>query len=227
MASKYRNENYAFIEAEMNPNSHVSNAVQKLVIDLEYSNLDGKYKIVQVTSTLPSEGKTTLVGNISYILAQKGYKTLVMDLDLRKPKINRLFNHANVNGLSDYLLGNLSKEDLIIKSDRGIHFIVSGSETSSVTSILESQKLKDLMEQLKEEYDYIILDTPPMQVNADALMAAKLADGALYVIGHNIVRKTFIKDGITALRRKEVPIIGIVMTQVKMSKSKHYYYNYD
>lgn len=227
MFKKRREENYHHIETETNPNSHVSYAIQKFVINLEFVNLDRKYKVIQVTSTLASEGKTTLVGNLGYLLGQKGYKTLIVDLDLRKPKINRIFNHANVNGLNEYLIGKITKEELIVKSDKGIDFIPTGVSTGSIHSILESDKLLELVETLKDDYDYIILDTPPMQVNADALLISRLADGVLYVVGNNIVKKNIVKEGVNTLLRREVPILGVILTQVKLPRRQQHYYYYD
>lgn len=227
MLKKKRRETYDHIEVELNPNSPVSNAIEKFVINLELVNIDKLYKVIQVTSTLPTEGKTTLVANLSYVLSQKGYRVLIIDLDLRKPKINRIFNHANINGLDKFLLDNLSADELIIKTDKGIDFIPAGPQRGSITSVLESKKLADLVTSLKETYDYIILDTPPMQVNADALIASKLADGIVYVIGNNIVKKHLIKESVDNLKRRNIPILGIVLTQVKIPKREHYYYYND
>ncbi len=226
MFKKERKENYHHIEVEQNPNSQVSHAVQKFAVNLEFLNVDRTYKVLQVTSTLPSEGKTTLVGNLAYLLAQKGYKTLIIDLDLRKPKVNRIFDKPNVGGLTKFLIEKAKKEDVIIKTDKGIDFIPTGQISGSVAAILESQKLFDLVEELKKEYDYILLDTPPMQVNADALMASKLACGVLYVVGHNLVKKNVIKESVNTLRRRNVPVLGIILTQVKMPKRGNYYYYY-
>lgn len=225
MFKKTRKENYSHIEVEFNPNSHVSYAIQKFVMNLEFSNIDSQYKVIQITSTLPTEGKTTLVGNLSYLLAQKGYKTLIIDLDLRKPKINRIFDHPNTIGLNEYLLGSITLEEAIVQTDKQIDYIPSGSKTDSVASVLESKKLQSLIDSLREKYDYIILDTPPMQVNADALMASRLADGVLYVVGNNIVKKTLVKEGVNTLKRRNKPIIGIVLTQVKEPRRHTYYYN--
>ncbi|MFA5720481.1 MAG: CpsD/CapB family tyrosine-protein kinase [Acholeplasmataceae bacterium] len=227
MFKKPRKESYEYIEVELNPNSPVSNAIEKFVINLELVNIDKLYKVIQVTSTLPTEGKTTIVGNLAYVLAQKGYRTLIIDLDLRKPKINRIFNHANVSGINRYLLEKVDEEELIVKTDKGIDFIPTGPQRGSVTSVLESKKLSDLIESLKEKYDYIILDTPPMQVNADALITSKLADGLLYILGNNIVKKSLIKESIDTLKRRNINILGIVLTQVKIPKREHYYYYND
>ncbi len=226
MFKKERREHYNHIEVEQNPNSQVSHALQKFAINLEFLNVDKTYKVLQVTSTLSREGKTTLVGNLAYLLGQKGYKTLIVDLDLRKPKVNRIFDKPNVDGLNKFLIDRTKKEDIIVKTSKGVDFIPTGQISGSVAAILESQKLATLIEELKREYDYILLDTPPMQVNADALMASRLACGVLYVVSHNLVKRSVIKESVNTLRRRNVPVLGIILTQIKMPKRGNYYYYY-
>lgn len=223
---KKHKENYNYIEVESNPDSQVSHAMQKFVVNIEFLNVDKKYQALQITSTLPSEGKTTLVGNLAYLLTQKGYKTIIIDLDLRKPKVNRIFEKPNIDGLNKYLIENAKKEDIIVKTSRGVDFIPMGQISGSVSAILESEKLSTLIEELKKDYDYILLDTPPMQVNADALMASKLACGVLYVVAQNLIKKSLIKESIKTLKRRSIPIVGIVLTQVKAPKREGYYYYY-
>lgn len=223
---KKHKENYNYIEVESNPDSQVSHAMQKFVVNIEFLNVDKKYQALQITSTLPSEGKTTLVGNLAYLLTQKGYKTIIIDLDLRKPKVNRIFEKPNIDGLNKYLIENAKKEDIIVKTSRGVDFIPTGQISGSVSAILEPEKLSTLIEELKKDYDYILLDTPPMQVNADALMASKLACGVLYVVAQNLIKKSLIKESIKTLKRRSIPIVGIVLTQVKAPKREGYYYYY-
>lgn len=223
---KKHKENYNYIEVESNPDSQVSHAMQKFVVNIEFLNVDKKYQALQITSTLPSEGKTTLVGNLAYLLTQKGYKTIIIDLDLRKPKVNRIFEKPNIDGLNKYLIENAKKEDIIVKTSRGVDFIPTGQISGSVSAILEPEKLSTLIEELKKDYDYILLDTPPMQVNADALMASKLACGVLYVVAQNLIKKSLIKESIKTLKRRSIPIVGIVLIQVKAPKREGYYYYY-
>ena len=222
---KKHKENYNYIEVESNPDSQVSHAMQKFVVNIEFLNVDKKYQALQITSTLPGEGKTTLVGNLAYLLTQKGYKTIIIDLDLRKPKVNRIFEKPNIDGLNKYLIENAKKEDIIVKTSRGVDFIPMGQISGSVSHI-ESENFSTLTEELKKDYDYILLDTPPMQVNADALMASKLACGVLYVVAQNLIKKSLIKESIKTLKRRSIPIVGIVLTQVKAPKREGYYYYY-
>lgn len=224
-----KEENYVFLEVVERPNSFASESIQKLIVNLEYANVDGKYKAIQVTSTLSSEGKTTLVGNISVLLAQRNYKVIVIDLDLRKPKINRVFQFSNDVGISNYLHGSATLEQAIKKTSHNVDLLVAGERTSAVINLLQSKKLEEVINILKEKYDYILIDTPPMQVNSDAVMISKLIDGVVYVIGYDQVKKNLIKDSINELKRHDISIIGTVLTQYKMPKrfSRYNYYYSD
>ena len=138
----------------------------------------------------------------------------------------RLANDTNQDGLTDYLLDVIPFEQLIRNYNNGLDYIVAGQKTSSVNNVLRSKKLEDLINQLKERYDYIILDTPPVQVNADALIISKLADGIVYVVGYNIVKKAMIHECIESLKRQNITILGIAFTQVKLPKRRGLYHDY-
>lgn len=227
--NRKKRENYKFLEAVERPNSYTTESMQKLIINLEYANVDKKYKVIQLTSTLSGEGKTTLVGNMAVLLAQRNHKVLVMDLDLRKPKIHRSFQIPNDVGLTNYLHGSITLDQAIKETTYDFDVLVSGERTNVVSNLLQSQKLKDLIVELKKEYDYILIDTPPVQVNSDSLMIANLVDGVVYVVGYDSVKKNLVRDSVDELLRHDIPIIGSVLTQVKLARrSMHYnYYYYD
>lgn len=224
--SKKIESKYGYLIAKEAPTSFVTEQLQKMIVNLEYANVDGKFKIIQFTSSMQSEGKTTLISNVSYLLAARGKKVLVVDLDLRRPKVNRIYSVINKDGLTEYLLGKIDKKTLIRKSEDGIDYIISGEKTSSIIQILESQKLKELFLELKEEYDYILLDTPPVIVVSDALLINRVADGVIFVVAHGLGKKSMVKEAIHSLTRNNIPIIGLCMTQDKVTKGKKYGYTY-
>lgn len=224
--SKKVNTNYGYLVAKEAPTSFVTEQLQKMIVNLEYANVDGQYKIVQFTSSMQSEGKTTLISNVAYLLSSRGKKVLVIDLDLRRPKVNRIYSAINKDGLTDYLLGKIDKKTLIRKSEDKIDYIMSGEKTTSIVQILESQKLKELFTELKAEYDYILLDTPPVIVVSDALLINRIADGVIFIVAYGQGKKSMVKEAIHSLTRNNVPIIGICMTQDRVTKGKRYGYTY-
>ena len=222
-----RIERYDYLVTKEQPLSYVSESFQKVIINLDYANIDGNFKVLQFTSTLASEGKTTFISNFAYLLGQKGKKVCLVDLDLRKPKMHRVFNVTNRQGLNDYLSGKLEIKDLVRHSDElGIDYIISGEKTSAVINVLEAKKLHELIQNLKTKYDYVLLDTPPVIAVSDALYVAKLADGVVFLVAQNIARKTLVREAIQTLQNNKVKIIGTVLTQVNL-KTGEYGYGYD
>ena len=222
---KKRSEDYNYLLAKEQPLSYGTENLQKTILNLEFSNVDNKFKTIQVTSTTQSEGKTTVLSNLAYLLGQRDKKVLVIDLDLRRPKFHHVVRAANENGLTDYLLGEQKLEDVTKTSEQfGFDYIVAGKRITAIANALTSKKLTDLLELLKDKYDYILLDTPPTYLVSDAYYISKIVDGVLYVIGQNIARKKEVREGITELNKIQTPIIGIILSQVKLRKNQRYYY---
>lgn len=224
--SKKVENRYDYLVAKEAPTSFVTEQLQKMIVNLEYANVDGQYKILQFTSSTQSEGKTTLISNIAYLLASRGKRVLMVDLDLRRPKVHRINSVVNKEGLTDYLLGKIDKKKLIRKSNDGIDYIITGEKTTSIVQILESHKLKDLFNDLINDYDYILLDTPPVIVVSDALLVNRIADGVVFVVAHGQGKKSMVKEAINTLTRNNATIVGICMTLDKVTKGKKYGYTY-
>jgi capsular exopolysaccharide synthesis family protein len=223
---KQRIEKYDYLITKNEPLSFATESFQKIVIDLDYTNLDHNHKVLQFTSTLPSEGKSTFVSNIAYLLAQKNKKVILLDLDLRKPKINRAFSVPNKNGITDYISSKITLEEAISTSEElGIDFMVAGENTSLVTNVLESNRMKELVEALREKYDYVLLDTPPVMAVSDAIVVSRYADGVIFIVAQGKAKKKLVKESIQTLKRYEVNIIGIVFNQVKMGQAGYGYMN--
>ncbi len=228
-----RVEKYDYLVTKNDPLSFVAESFQKIVIDLDYFNVDNDHKVLQFTSTLPSEGKSTFVSNIAYLLGTKNKKVILLDLDLRRPKINRAFSVPNENGITDYVAGKITLNDAIKHSDEiGVDFMVAGESTNLVTNVLESNKMKELIENLRELYDYVLLDTPPVIAVSDSIIISKYADGVLFIVAQGKAKKTLVKEAISTLKRYDVTILGMIFNQVKMDQagygySKNYSYYSD
>ena len=222
-----RAERYNYLVTKEQPMSYTAESFQKVLINLDYANIDGKHKVIQFTSTLASEGKSTFVSNLAYLLGQKGKKVVLIDLDLRKPKLNRVFDIPNKDGLTDYLSSKINFDQLVRHSDKiGIDYIIVGEKTTAIVNVLEAQKLKDLLAILKESYDYILLDTPPVIAVSDALYVSRIADGVIFVVAQGIAKKSLVKEAVTTLKTNHVNILGVVLTQVSL-KGGVYGYGYD
>jgi capsular exopolysaccharide synthesis family protein len=224
---KSRIENPSYIISKEKPLSFVAESFQKVVLNLESANIDGKLKTIQVTSTLPGEGKSTLISNLSYILQKNNHQVIILDLDFRKPTIHRIFESPNQKGIVDYLVKDNDLDDFIqLDETTQVSYMVTGRKTNLISNILNSNKLKSLIDKLKQRYDYVLLDTPPVTSISDALYISKLSDGVIFVIGQDQAKKTLIKDAVISLKQQKANIIGAVLTQLEKTDMPYGYAYY-
>ena len=222
---------YNYIWTSENPVSFITEMYQKFLANLEFVNVDKKYKVIQVTSSISGEGKSTFISNVAYLLAKKGLKTILIDLDLRRPKVHRIFDVENNYGLTDVLTEKVSL-DKAIKKRKDLRFdvITSGEKTTAVTNVIESKKLMNLIEDLKSKYDYILIDSPPVINVSDALYISKLTDAVVFLVSQSITKKSVASEAVKILKLNNVNIIGAVLTHVDIRNSRYGYsygYGYD
>lgn len=207
---------------------HIQEAFEKLQVNVGLAFVDKKLQVLQVTSSIQDEGKTTATVNLAYSYANRGFKVLVVDLDLRRPKLHRNFDLPNEKGIVDYAAGTCKKEDLIKHTKYGIDVIFTGSKTPYPAKVLESELIKSLLEEGKQIYDYIILDTPPVSVVVDPILVSKYVDGVLFIVRAEKTKKAVIKESLKILENAQANIIGLVLTSVKDKYTrysyKYYYY---
>ena len=186
-------------------------------------------KVVAVTSTIPSEGKSTTSINLGYALSQVE-KVLLVEADLRRPTFAKRFGlPPNQPGLFNVLAGTHSIHECLYKEPRsGMNVLVAGTQIAKPLELLTSTTLKRVMSQLKSRYDRIVIDTPPVHVVSDALLLAKISDSFLYVVRAENVHHKQAKEGLDKLRRLNVKIDGVVLNKVSKNETKSYYgYKYD
>ena len=206
----------------INPSSPYVEAYKKLQLNIQYSSLDKDIKVIEVTSTEANEGKTITAVNLAATYALKNKKAIIVDLDLRKPKIHKIFNIHNENGIVDVVTENIKFEDAIYHHESGVDVLVRGSSTPQIELFLESDKLTNFINELKEKYDAIILDCPPTTVVTDSILISKNTDGIVFVVAYNKVKKDLVKDSIKRLTNIGANVLGVVMTQVEKTSNKKY-----
>ena len=204
---------------------NVVDAFEKLQVNIGLASVDKKIQVIQITSSLQDEGKTTVAVNLAQSFALKGSKVLIVDLDIRRPKIHRNFNQPNENGIVDLAAGTIKKDQLIKQTKYGIDVVLTGSKTPYPVKILESEMIKSLVEEAKGIYDYIILDSPPVSAVVDPIVITKLAEAVLFVVQADRTKKSVIKEAFKQLELSGANIIGLVLTNVKQ-KYTNYKYKY-
>lgn len=196
----------------------------RLLSNIKLANVDDRMKVIMVTSTVMGELKTTVLSNLAYAAKNNGAKSIILDLDIRKPRVHKVFGVKRENGVVDYLEGQVELETVIKHTESGVDVISAGKSTDNPVVVLESHKLNELIQTLKETYDYVFIDTPPVMACCDAETVAKIADGVVYNVAINMAKKKDIKDSIETITSHGGKVIGINVTKVKMSKKEEYYY---
>lgn len=183
-------------------------------------------KTIVFSSALPSEGKSVTVINLAVSLSQLQEKILILDADLRKPRLHQIFKVKNAEGLSGYLTGRLSLKDIIQKTSiENIWFIPSGHIPPNPSELLNSKEMKLLMEKLKKKFDFVLIDTPPVLAVVDSLIIGSFAEGVVLIVQpEKTAREPFLK-AVEELKRNKAKIIGVIFNQAKL-KNKFYYTKY-
>jgi len=206
------------------PHSIVSEQYRKLRTNIDLSDFNKEMKSMAVTSSFKEEGKTLTCINLATVYAQSEHKTLLIDMDLRKPKIHRGFKLSNELGLSSIIKDKVEKEKAIQKVHDCLYVLPTGPKLPFPNEFLLSNDLRKLLELLHEEFDRIIIDTPPMTAVNDASIVSKYVDGTILVVASRNTSSDVAKDILKNLDENGANMIGSVLTRVR--KKDHRYFNY-
>lgn len=178
---------------------------------IRYKIEDKDYKVIMVTSSLENEGKTSVIANLALALKTNHKKVLLIDGDLRKPAIYKIFDLENNDGMAQVFSGNQSLSSVVTHLDNGIDFILGKTSYEDSSERMESKYLKECIEQARLEYDYILIDSVPSAMFSDSTSLAQLCDGYIMVIRQNCVSKQMLEDVVDKLSLSQVPLIGCVL----------------
>ena len=198
----------------------------RLIANVKYSNVDNPYKVISFTSSIMDELKTTVASNFAFTLAHNEKTVIVVDLDTRKPRVHKMFNVTKENGIVEYLDGSIKFEEMVKKTDKGVDVITVGKNVVNPVTLLESEKLKNLIKELREKYDYVIIDTPPLMACNDSAIIAGIVDGVVFNVAINQGKKKEIRASINQLQDANANIIGINITKASIKDRGGYYYYY-
>lgn len=205
------------------PRSPISEAFRSLRTNLEFTSVDNPLRSILVTSANPAEGKTTIAANLAFILAQNDRKVLLIDADLRKPKLHQQLGIPNRIGLSDLIRGTLPIEAVLQFShdNKSLHVITSGSLPPNPAELLGSKRMSQLFSELINNYDAVIIDSPPLLVS-DSQILSRLVDGLIFVIKPGKSRIVNLKPPIEELKSFGANLLGVVFN--KIPRNRNYYY---
>jgi len=206
-----------------NPGSTLSESFRSVRTSLKYFLKDRTCPVISVSSTITGEGKTFVSINLAAIIAMSGKRVLLAGLDLRKPRIHRIFGAENEKGISSYLIGEEKYEDIVLKTEfKNLFYTPAGPVPPNPAELIDSEAMAGFIARAREEFDFIILDTPPVAIVTDALLLSPFSDFYLFV-----VRQRYTSRNTLALIEElraggNLKSIGIVMNDISMSG----YYGY-
>lgn len=209
------------------PKSPISEVYRTLRTNIKFASLDRDIKTILFTSTGPGEGKSTTVANLAVTLQESGSKVILVEGDLRNPTVHRMFGLKNVYGLTNILVDKGSYKDFIQPSMiEDLDILTCGPKPPNPSEILGSSRMKKVLEELRNDYDYVLVDAPPIVVVTDAALLASMCDGTILVIASG---EAIIEGAIKAkelLVNVKANIIGTVLNKCKDSHVNHYYSSY-
>lgn len=204
------------------PKSVLSENMRKIRTNLSY--VHPSYQTIAITSSISGEGKTFVALNIAGIIAMSGKKTIVLDLDMRKPKIHIGLNSDNEHGMSTLIVGHSSLEQCVKSSDiEGLDFITAGPIPPNPSELILSDRFKEIQEELKEIYDVIIIDNPPIGLVSDGVRIMTESDIPIYVFKANYSKRNFALRVKELFEMKQIERLNVVLNSVDMSQSKYGY----
>ena len=208
------------------PRSAVSEAFRMLQANLKFSRVDEKLKVIVLTSAVPNEGKSTVSANLGLALAELGNRVLIMDGDMRRPSQHQVWEEPNSVGLSNVLVDQSDISTVVQEVHPNLDLLTAGAPPPNPIALLESQRIADLLDKCRQAYDYVLIDTPPVAVGADAALLGKLAEGTLLVVRPSIADITGITGTKEMLQRSGQSVLGMVINGVNPSNEPDSYYYY-
>lgn len=225
-------KDYALTFIKDDPRSPIAEAFRTLRTNLKFSTTSNHpLQSILVTSSVPGEGKSTVLSNLALIMAQNGEKVIICDSDLRRPVINKIFKGDNHQGLTNALVGDQEIAE-VIKTDSphpNLSYIPAGPIPPNPYELLSSEKMSRIIKKLKDNADVILLDSPPVIGFADALILANQVDGVLLVVEVKRVHREAVKRAKDLLEKSKAKILGVILNKIDLKREGyyHHYHYYD
>jgi len=210
-----------------NPRSPISESYRALRTNIEFSSIDEKLQVLMVSSAGPGEGKSTTITNLAVTFAQSEKKVVLIDADLRKPTAHHTFSISNRYGLSSIISQQCSLEEGIQITDiPNLDVITSGAIPPNPAEMMGSKRMTATIEQLRQMYDIVLIDTPPLLAVTDAQIVSTKSDGVILVVDQGKVKRDIASKAVKNLESVNARILGVVLNNVKRKANEEAYYYY-
>ncbi|WP_414047248.1 CpsD/CapB family tyrosine-protein kinase [Macrococcus equi] len=216
-----------YLEVRNSPKSVVSEQFRTLRSNILFTSADVEIKRLMITSSEQGEGKSTVSSNLALAFSQAGYRTLLIDADLRRPTQHKLFQEINNKGLSNVIAGQIAFNDAVHKDIAPyLDLLTSGPIPPNPSELLGSGAMVNLVQSLNEHYDFIIFDAPPVLAVTDAQVIGNLVNGSLLVVNSRNTHRDKVIDSKTQLEKSSAKVLGVVLNELDKKEDGEYYYYY-
>jgi len=209
----------------LEPKHFISEAYRTLRTNIHFANIDRTLKSIMVTSSGPSEGKSTTISNLAIVMAQADKQVLLIDADLRKPSIHHSFRLPNWIGLTSLLVENRNLTEAVQSTEvPNLSILTSGPIPPNPAELLGSNRMKEILEILTNKYDLVLIDAPPVLAVTDAQILSGITDGVLLVVNAGKTHRDMIVQSKQQLDKVNANIIGTVLNNQSIQERGYYYY---
>ena len=216
------------LQAHIHPQSNGAEGFRTVRATISLTHNAEKYRMVSVTSTIPSEGKSLVASNLAIVTAQTGLKTILVDGDLRRPSVHKAFSLHSPIGLAAYLMEEVKDLDSIVRKTEvpNLDVICCGSVPSTPSELIGSKRMAEFLKMLSEKYDRVVVDCPPISAVSDPLIIAAMTDGVVFVTKFNKIRREHARKSVQRVQNAGIHIIGNVLNDIDFEGKDSYYYSY-
>ena len=206
------------------PKNPGAEAYRVIRTGIQFAQAGKELQTIALTSCTPNEGKSTTIANLAVVLTQAGKSVLLIDCDMRNPTVHKNFNLSNKLGLSSCISMGTALSDAVQKTSiEGLYALTGGVIPPNPSELLGSERMQNVLQRAKEEYDYVLIDTPPVMPVTDALIVSRFVDGMILVIASAEVKVEMARDVKNQLVNAGANILGVVLNKVR---SEHHGYGY-
>jgi capsular exopolysaccharide synthesis family protein len=192
-----------------------------------FSSAQEGSRVLVVTSTGPGEGKTTVATNLAISFAQAGQRVLLIDADMRRPRVHSVFGCKQEPGLSNLMVGNARASETVHKTPvPGLWVLGAGRIPPNPAELIGSQRFRDFLASLKEHFDLVLVDSPPVMAVTDAAIVAHAANGVVFVVGAEMTCRNAARAAVEHLEQGRAHFVGAVLNRVELERNAYYYSHY-
>jgi len=216
------------LQAHLHPQSNAAEGFRTIRATLSLTHKPEKVRVISVTSTIPSEGKSLVASNLAIVLAQTGLRTLLVDADLRRPSVHKAYQLHSPVGLSAFLTNEIEDLSELTHTTEvpNLDVICCGAIPNNPSELIGSNRMAEFLERVKGQYDRVVLDCPPVSAVSDPLIISAKSDGIVYVTKFNKIRREHGRKSVQRIQNAGIQVLGVVINDIDFEGKDSYYYSY-